>query len=137
LRPGKDALIIGYGPVLLPQAWQAAELMRQRHGLEVAVVNLPWLSRIDPDWLRRAVDGRRAVFTLDNHLVKGGQGRMIAATIAELSLERAPLVRRFGLTDFPVCGQNSEVLQASGLDADSLATTMAGTLLSKRAVAAQ
>jgi transketolase len=137
LRPGKDAIIIGYGPVLLPQAWQAAELMRERHGLEVAVVNLPWLSRLDPDWLRGVVDGRRAVFTLDNHLVKGGQGRMIAAVVAELSLERAPLVRRFGLTDFPVCGQNNEVLEASGLDADSLATAMADTLLSKRAVAAQ
>ena len=119
LRPGKDAVVIGYGPVLLPQAWKAAEILRERHGLDVAIVNLPWLARIDADWLRRTIAGRRAVFTLDNHLVNGGQGRMIAAAIAELALDRAPLVRRFGLKDFPVCGQNDEVLRAHGLDAES------------------
>ena len=128
LRPGKDAVVIGYGPVLLPQAWKAADILRERHGLDVAIVNLPWLSRVDADWLRRTIAGRRAVFTLDNHLVNGGQGRMIAAAIAELALDRAPLVRRFGLKDFPVCGQNDEVLQAHGLDASSLAETIAETL---------
>ena len=77
--------------------------------------------------------GRRRALVVDDSAIS----RMIAAAIAELSLARAPLVRRFGLTDFPVCGQNSEVLQASGLDADSLATAMADTLTSKRVVAAQ
>ncbi len=136
LRPGKDAVIIGYGPVLLPQAWKAADILRERHGLEVAVVNLPWLARVDGDWLRRTVVGRRAVFTLDNHLVNGGQGRMIAAAIAELALDRAPLVRRFGLNDFPVCGQNDEVLRAHGLDAESLAAAIAATLKPGQAVPA-
>ncbi len=121
LRPGTDAVVIGYGPVLLPQAWLAANELGERSGLEVAVVNLPWLSRIDHDWLRKTIDNRRAVFTLDNHLVGGGQGRMIAAAIAELGLDVPPAVRRFGLSDFPACGQNDEVLRAHGLDAGSLA----------------
>jgi transketolase len=128
LRPGKDAVVIGYGPVLLPQAWRAAELLRERDGLEVAVVNLPWLSQVDRDWLRRTIAGRRAVFTLDNHLVEGGQGRMIGASIAELGLDRPPVLRRFGLTDFPACGQNDEVLRAHGLSADQLADAIAATL---------
>jgi transketolase len=128
LSPGKDAAIIGYGPVLLPQAWQAAQILRERHGLDVGVVNLPWLARICRDWLRRTVAGRHAIFTLDNHLLKGGQGRMIAAAISELGLAKPPLVRCFGLTDFPVCGQDAEVLRAHGLDAESLAGAMAGTL---------
>jgi transketolase len=128
LRPGKDAVVIGYGPVLLPQAWQAADMLRDRHGLDVAIVNLPWLARVDSNWLRSIVSGRRAVFTLDNHLVKGGQGRMLAAAIAGLDLDKLPLVRSFGLVDFPVCGQNDEVLRAHGLDANSLAETIAETL---------
>jgi transketolase len=73
--------------------------------------------------LRQVIDGRRAVFTLDNHLVEGGQGRMIAAAIAELGVGAQPIVRRFGLSDFPACGQNDEVLRAHGLDAKSLAAT--------------
>jgi transketolase len=128
LRAGKDAVIVGYGPVLLPQAWRAAELLQQRDGLDVAVVNLPWLARIDGDWLGRAIAGRRAVFTLDNHLVNGGQGIRVAAAIAGLGLDRPPQVHHFGLKDFPVCGQNDEVLRAHGLDAESLADEIARVL---------
>jgi len=131
LAPGKDAVIVGYGPVLLPQAWYAAKILREKHGIEVGVVNLPWLSRVDRDWLRKTVEGKRAAFTLDNHLLKGGQGRMVAAAISELGLKAQPLVKCFGLTDFPVCGQDAEVLRAHGLDAESLAEAMAGTLRGK------
>jgi transketolase len=124
LRSGREAAIIGYGPVLLPQAWHAATLLKERSGLDVAVINLPWLSRVDRQWLAAAVAGRRAVFTLDNHFVDGGQGRMLAAEIAELGLDRLPRIRRFGLSDIPSCGQNAEVLRAHGLDAESLAQAM-------------
>lgn len=128
LLAGKDAVIVGYGPVLLPQAWYAAKILRDKHGLDVGVVNLPWLSQVDCDWLRKTVEGKRAVFTLDNHLLKGGQGRMVAAAISELGLKSPPVVKSLGLTDFPVCGQDAEVLRAHGLDADSLAETMAAAL---------
>jgi transketolase len=131
LRPGKDAVVVGYGPVLLPQAWHAAELL-SKQGLDVAVVNLPWLNQVDAVWLRSTVAARRAVFTLDNHLIKGGQGQMIAAAIAGLALEKAPRLRSFGLTSFPLCGQNDEVLRAHGLDAESLAAAIAETMKSAR-----
>ena len=121
LRAGKDAVIIGYGPVLLPQAWRAAELLHERYGREVAVVNLPWLNRVDPDWLAGTIAGCEAVFTLDNHLVNGGQGIRVAAAVAALGLAQSPRVHHFGLRDFPLCGQNNEVLRAHGLDAESMA----------------
>jgi transketolase len=117
--------------VLLPQAWHAAELLSKR-GLDVAVVNLPWLNQVDAAWLRSTVAPRRAVFTLDNHLIKGGQGQMIAAAIAGLALEKTPRLRSFGLTSFPLCGQNDEVLRAHGLDAESLAAAIAETMKSAR-----
>ncbi len=125
LKDGNDAIIIGYGPVLLSEAWKAAMLLHERHGLDVAVVNLPWLSQIDAAWLRSIVAGRQAVFTLDNHLLEGGQGRMIATAIAELGLSLPPHVHRFGVSDFPACGQNAEVLRAHGLDAESLCGVIA------------
>ncbi|MGD9921899.1 MAG: transketolase C-terminal domain-containing protein [Pseudorhodoplanes sp.] len=131
LRPGKDAVIVGYGPVMLPQAYQAAELLKARHGLDVAVVNLPWLNRVNAAWLRKMLEGRRALFTVDNHFVRGGQGRMIAAAVAELGLDRMPILRSFGLTELPACGQNDEVLRAHGLDAESLASAIGETLTGK------
>ena len=131
LRDGKDGVIIGYGPVLLSQAFRAAEALSAGHGIELAVVNLPWLNRIDVAWLRRTVECRRAVFTLDNHLVEGGQGRMIAAAIAGLALDRPPHLCSFGLGDFPSCGQNDEVLRAHGLDAAGLTARMAELLVQR------
>jgi transketolase len=128
LRGGADAVIIGYGPVLLPQAWRAAELLKDRHKLDVAVVNLPWLSNVSPDWLRTTIGGRRVVFTLDNHFVRGGQGRMLAAAIAALHLERPPFVHSVGVERIPACGQDDEVLRAHGLDAESLAQVIARSL---------
>ena len=128
LRPGKDVTIIGYGPVLLPQAWHAAELLKERYGLDVAVVNLPWLSYVDREWLRAAIGKSRAVFLLDNHLVGGGQGKTVAVALAGLKFDHPIQVRQIGITDFPVCGQKDEVLRAHGLDAESLAQTIAKTL---------
>lgn len=121
LRAGSDVAVIGYGPVLLAEACKAADLLMKANGISLTIINLPWLNRIDDDWLGNAIKGCRAVFTLDNHLLGGGQGIRVAAAIAGLGLQSPPRVHHFGLTDFPPCGQNGEVLQHLGLDADSLA----------------
>jgi transketolase len=119
LDEGGDVAIIGYGPVLLPQAWLAAEALR-RDGISVRLLDLPWLNRVDGSWLRHEIEDVGAVLTLDNHYVVGGQGEMIAAAVAGLGV-RAPRVRMLGVTDVPVCGTNDEVLAAHGLDAASIA----------------
>ncbi|MCK5571963.1 MAG: 1-deoxy-D-xylulose-5-phosphate synthase, partial [Bacteroidetes bacterium] len=50
LTDGKDAVIFGYGPVLLHEALVAAEILRKMYfGLKV--VNMPWLNRINRNWL--------------------------------------------------------------------------------------
>lgn len=121
LRHGRDVCVIGYGPVMLAQAWEAAELVAERAGIGVRLISLPWLNRVDPVWLRQMVEGYPWVYTLDNHYIEGGQGQMIAAAIARLTLAQAPHVHHFGIADIPACGQNHEVLKAHGLDAESLA----------------
>ena len=120
LRDGSDAVIFGYGPIMLSEAWRAADLLAQRHGIGLRVVNLPWLNRVDDDWLRDTVRGYDRVFTLDNHYVDGGQGEMLAARLAEVGLAPGVELRRLGLTDIPVSGQNDEALRAHGLDADGI-----------------
>src|SRR5262249_10160214 len=44
LRPGSDVAIVGYGPVLLTNAWTAAETLGA-DGVAAAVIDLPWLNR--------------------------------------------------------------------------------------------
>lgn len=134
LTAGRDAVIFGYGPVLLGEAVKAAALLNSRHAIQVAVINLPWLNRIDRDWFAEAVRDRAAIFTLDNHFIHGGQGDMLLRTLAEMADGRSSphrIVRRLGILDVPFCGRNDEVLRAHGLDAESLCGTIAAAIAAK------
>ncbi len=119
VREGRDAVAFGYGPWLLANAWEAAEELAAQ-GISVRVVDLPWLNRVDAEWLRGAIGGTRQIITLDNHYVHGGQGEMIAAAVAELGLSPAAQVTRIGVTELPQCGTNDEVLAYHGLDVAGL-----------------
>jgi transketolase len=114
LRDGRDVALVGYGPLLMTNAWHAAADL-EAQGLSVAVIDLPWLNRIDDAWVREAFARFAAVVTLDNHYVALGQGVMIAAALARTGLRT--VVRSLGLTDVPACGANAEVLAFHGLDA--------------------
>jgi transketolase len=128
LRPGRDVAIVGYGPVLLSNAWRAAETLSDE-GISAAVFNHPWLNRIDDEWARQAFGRFPAIVTLDNHYVELGQGVMVAAALAR-NRQRAE-VRSLGLTDIPACGANDEVLAHHGLDAQSIAKAVRSCIHAK------
>jgi hypothetical protein len=52
--------------------------------------------------------------------VYGGQGEMLAAAIARLTLEPAPALLSLGVTSLPECGTNDEVLRHHSLDIPNL-----------------
>jgi transketolase len=119
VREGEDVVVIGYGPWLLANAWHAAEELAGS-GIRVRLVNLPWLNRVDRDWLAGVVGRCRTVVTLDNHYLAGGQGQMVAAAIASLGLEQPVRVTSVGVAELPECGTNDEVLAYHGLDVAGL-----------------
>ena len=124
LREGTDAVVFGYGPIMLTQAINAAVQLERDHGIALRVINLPWLNRIDREWFAEAVRGYRAVFTLDNHYLIGGQGQMLLATLAELDLAQVVTAHRFGVTRVPESGGNVEVIKAHELDGTSLCSAI-------------
>jgi transketolase len=125
VRDGADAVAFAYGPWLLSNAFAAADEIEKATGVSIRVVNLPWLNRVDAAWLRQVIGARRAIVTLDNHYVHGGQGDMIAAAIAGLGLEPGARVARLGVTSLPECGTNDEVLAHHGLDVAGLVKQLA------------
>ncbi len=107
LRPGSDVMFVTTGPVMVSQAWAAADLLAAE-GTSAGVIALPWLRGVDGAWLADAVGGA-AVVTIDNHALDGGQGAALPATL------------RLGIDRVPACGRNDEVLRAHGLDAAGIA----------------
>jgi transketolase len=128
LRVGKDAVVFAYGPVMLAEAYRAAELLEKQYGSSVKVVNLPWLNRVDNEWLAEVVGDIKSVFTVDDHYLSGGQGDMLLSRLAESGLAGGCRCRKFGVNELPLCGLNDEVMHAHGLDAESLAHEIKGIL---------
>lgn len=119
---GKDFVIIGYGPVLLTEGWDALQQLHSK-GLNGTLINLPWLNTVDAVWLESVVSGARMVISLDNHYTIGGQGDTLArALTAGTGSSREFHV--MGVTEVPVCGTNPEVLAAHGLNAASIVATI-------------
>ena len=126
VRSGGDVVIFGAGPWLLANAYHAAEALERQQGVSTRVVDLPWLNRVDSDWLRETVAGAQRVVTLDNHYVDGGQGQMLASRIACLDL--AVPVTSIGVSELPVCGTNEEVLAYHRLDPSGLKASISEAL---------
>ncbi|HYE86308.1 MAG TPA: transketolase C-terminal domain-containing protein [Vicinamibacterales bacterium] len=129
LRHGADVAIVGYGTILLTNAWKAADQLAQQ-GIAAAVIDLPWLNRIDDEWVK-TLGAYKQILTLDNHYLEYGQGVMIAAALARNGV-RAD-VSAIGLTEIPACGSNADVLAYHGLDAAGIARAV----LSRKTAAAQ
>ncbi|HEY9786020.1 MAG TPA: transketolase C-terminal domain-containing protein [Candidatus Obscuribacterales bacterium] len=123
LCDGADAAIISYGPIMLSEAYKAAQDLKQR-GIALRVINLPWLNHVDTDWLFESVKDCPIVITLDNHFIRGGQGEMVLSEIARLHMPKLRKALKLGITEIPKCGQNDEVLKAHGLDSRSLAQSV-------------
>ena len=123
LRPGTDVALVGYGTVLLTNAWRAADELAAV-GISAAVIDLPWLNRIDDQWVRAALAAFPRIVTLDNHYLEFGQGVMVAAALARNNVRAE--VTSLGLTEIPACGSNADVLAYHGLDGPSIAKAVKG-----------
>jgi transketolase len=115
LREGSDALLFAYGPVMLHEALSAAELLEGR----VQVVNMPWLNRVDSDWLAGLAGAFDEIFVLEDHAPVGALGDALRRALPGRSLAV------FGVEGWPACGTPLEALRFHGLDASSLADRIA------------
>jgi len=120
LREGTDILVFGYGPVILHEILAAADALGESD-VSIAVANMPWLNRVDSDWLAETVATFPVVVAVDNHSPVGGLGDSLLRAMASRNLLDGRQVVTFGVEEIPVCGKPSEVLAYHLLDAASLA----------------
>lgn len=126
LRDGSDAVVFGYGPVLLHEALLAADLLEEK-GFSLKVVNMPWLNRVDHNWLAETVAGYDTIFVLDNHSPYGGLGDSLLNSLALSGNLAAKTFKKLAVDGFPACGTPKEALTYHELDAASLAVKIRST----------
>jgi len=125
--PGNDAVLFSYGPVMLNEAAVAAQILKE-NGVSLKVVNIPWLNKVDGEWLEGMIGDCGAIFALDNHSEYGGIGDCLAnAMLLSAKLRGKPL-HKFGIQDFPACGTPVEALSYHKLDGNSISARILSKL---------
>lgn len=120
LSDGCDALLFAYGPVMLHEALSAAELLAER-GFGLRVVNMPWLNRVDVEWLKDSVSAYQILCVLEDHAPVGGLGDYLLNATAEAGLLNGRRLIKFAVEGYPACGTPAQALKYHRLDALSLA----------------
>jgi transketolase len=103
---------------MLHEGLTASELLAER-GLRLAVVNMPWLNRFDPEWLTGLVGGER-VLVVEDHSPIGGLGDALRRSGVDVEV--------LGVDGWPACGTPTEALRHHGLDGASLAARVAAII---------
>ena len=139
LTEGKDAILFGYGPVMLHEALVAADYLK-KIGFGLKVINMPWLNKIDNNWLSSVTKNYKKIFILEDHSAIGGLGDRILNALVEIgeiigpassesnqtSPRQGKEFTNFGLREYPECGTPLEVLEFHKLDGKSLAERISG-----------
>jgi len=125
LTQGNDAILFGYSPVMLHEALVAADYLK-KIGFELKVVNMPWLNKIDKEWLKKVVSDQKKIFVLEDHSAIGGLGDRLLNWLVEIDEIKNKDFINFGLKDYPECGTPLEVLEYHQLDGKSLAKRISG-----------
>jgi transketolase len=125
LTAGTDAILFSYGPVMLHEALVAADYLK-KIGFNLKVVNMPWLNKIDKEWLKKVVKDQKRIFVLEDHSAFGGLGDRLLNWLVEIDEISGKEFTNFGLKEYPECGTPLEVLEYHKLDGKSLAQRISG-----------
>jgi transketolase len=125
LTEGNDAILFGYGPVMLHEALLAADYLN-KIGFGLKIINMPWLNKIDKEWLAGVVKDQKKIFVLEDHSAVGGLGDRIINELVEIDAISGKEFINLGLTEYPECGTPWEVLDYHKLDGKSLAQRISG-----------
>ena len=118
IRSGKNAIIIGIGPVVLGEALEAAKILSlQKISLEVR--NHPWLIDFDKNDFRTIAMRNLPLILVEDHYIKGGFAESLLSFL-NINKIGFPKIAHFGLKDFPQTGFRDESLKEFGLYKDKI-----------------
>ena len=125
LTDGNDAILFSYGPVMLHEALVASDYLK-KIGFGLKVINMPWLNKIDKEWLKKVINNQMKIYVLEDHSAVGGLGDRLLNALTEIGEIAGKEFTNFGLKEYPECGTPLEVLEFHKLDGKSLAQRISG-----------
>lgn len=124
LCSGTDAAIIACGELVRP-ALDAAQILKKEE-IHCTVLDMYCVKPLDAAAICQAVEGVRAVVTVEEHAPFGGLGSMVSQVVGANCPKK---VVNLSLPDAPVItGTSKEVFHYYGLDAEGIAATVRAVL---------
>jgi 1-deoxy-D-xylulose-5-phosphate synthase len=123
VKPGRDGVVFTFGP-MVDVALEAAESLEPK--LSFSVVNMRTLKPLDQAVVRSAVEGKKYVFTLEDHVLAGGFGSGVLEVLMDMGAGKPPCrVERLGYPDgFIPHGSIQRIHQEYGLTAPQVAEAL-------------
>ena len=82
LREGTDATILAIGNRVHPSL-DAANILQEKFGLSVGVVNMRFVKPLDEELLKQVVARTPKIITVEDHVITGGFGAAVLETLAQ------------------------------------------------------
>jgi transketolase len=82
---------------------------------------MPWLNRVNPDWLCETISPFQRIFVLDDHAPVGGLGDFLLDSLVRQNHLGGRHYVKFGIEGYPACGRPFEVLDYHGISGARLA----------------
>lgn len=119
LQEGEEAVIFSMG-TMLAEAARACDILNER-GVSTALYNVPSIRPLHSEEILKAVSGKGAVITVEEHSTHGGIGSLISSTLFDAGF-RGP-VGKVGFPEgiFVKAGPREEIRRFYGLEATSIA----------------
>ena len=127
ISKGKDAVIIGIGPVVLGESLKAAEDL-SKENIDIEVWNHPWITSFDKNQLTEISERKIPVIIIEDHFIRGGFGESIFSYCIKENIHFTKILH-IALKDFPQTGFREEALNHFGLDKKSIVNAVKTLLL--------
>ena len=135
IREGKDALLIGFGPIV-QYALAAAEKAEQELGISTMVVNARFVKPLDTELFSKLIPEFPVVCTIEDHALQTGFGSALLEWANEAGVELDTKLKRFGLPDqFIMHGTQREQHELHGYTENDLFEYLKGQFQTSKVAA--
>ena len=112
-----DNILISSGP-MLHNCISASEAIFKSHNINIGVIDIPSIKPLNLNSLKKMLTGRKSIFTVEDHMIQGGLGSLIAESLSSMDIS-VPLFIK-GLDSFVGSGKPSELEERYSLDPMSI-----------------